>query len=442
MSTAIVVGGGISGLCACKLLAGSGDQVVLVEKNPAIGGLLKSETNELGHVFDQGTHFVVPTSIPELDSLMLEDLDDDDCYLWSDSLKEGSYFNGQLSVDSGCINTRTLPAEIHLQGLAEILNAVPNPDAANLEEFLLNNYGPIFTEHVYAPVVEKFAGVGLKDLHPGAAATFVATRLVVLDRFGASQVKKSKAYDAKIAWAHRDDGTSDIVKRYPKSGGVGAWVDGLETRVISEGAEIHAGQGVVSVSIEGGAVRSVTLDGGKTIECDNVVWTIPPVVFLKAAGIDFTSPPPKFRNLVLLHYSIDAEVNTELHWVVCYDPEFLSFRITLYPNVTQEKRVPAPHHLTVEVMIDDYDIDDLSSRVFGELKQMGLVPGDANILYQSHEDIIPGWPILTTEFEQTVRDAFDLAEKSASNVTFVGRGKSENSHFQNVVLEDLYHALN
>ena len=95
----------------------------------------------------------------------------------------------------------------------------------------------------------------------------------------------------------------------------------------------------------------------------------------------------------------------------------------------------------VEVLIDDYNVAELACQVFSELKHMGIVPEQAKILSKHHIDIRPGWPILTTGFKKTAQDAIELAQESASNVIFVGRGKDHNSHFMYMVLEDLYRAL-
>ena len=107
MSAAVVVGGGISGLCACRLLTNHHDKVILVEKEQVLGGLLKSQTNNMGHVFDLGTHFISGTTIPELNDLLFADLDLDKCHEFVQSMPVGSYFDGTLFSDSDCINIRT-----------------------------------------------------------------------------------------------------------------------------------------------------------------------------------------------------------------------------------------------------------------------------------------------------------------------------------------------
>ena len=441
MSSVVVVGGGISGLVACRLLIKKFDQIILIEKEPQLGGLLRSEENKLGHFFDQGTHFILPTKIPELNEIIFEDLPDEDCFLWSESLKEGSFYNGKLSPDSGCIDARTLPQDIYLKGLSELLNAKPNKKASNLEEFLINNYGPVYTKNLYGPLIKKFTDLPARELDPSVITNFLITRLRVLDRFASSQLKKITHYDEKIAWSHRDDGHSNIIKRYPKNGGVGAWSRRFERRLRKDGVRILVNESVTDVQNLKKNVNSVTLSTGEILPCDHVVWTIPPVFFFRASGIEWKGTSPKFRNVVLIHFSIDQEVNTDLHWIVCYDTDFLSFRITLYPNITKKQRQPAPHHLTVEVIIDQFEIDHLKPIIFAELKKMDLIPKKSRVLESSHSVIKPGWPIITKGFKDSAAEAFHLAAKSAHNVTFVGRGKNENSHFSHEILEDLYQAF-
>ena len=72
---------------------------------------------------------------------------------------------------------------------------------------------------------------------------------------------------------------------------------------------------------------------------------------------------------------------------------------------------------------------------------MDLIPKKSRVLESSHSVIKPGWPIITKGFKDSAAEAFHLAAKSAHNVTFVGRGKNENSHFSHEILEDLYQAF-
>ena len=224
------------------------DDVFLIEQQNELGGLLRSRTNSTGHTFDTGTHFLVPTNIPGANKLLFEDLSYNNCYQFTDSLLEGNYFNGVLNQESGSIDTRTLSPDIHARGLVELLNAVPDSGSnANLEQKLKGTYGPTFTNHVFEPVIRSLTGRGLADLHPTAHLSFLITRLIVLESRASIEIKKSEFFDSKIAWTRNIDGESGTLKLYPKSGGVGTWILGLENRIRKMGVNVITGTKVNSI---------------------------------------------------------------------------------------------------------------------------------------------------------------------------------------------------
>jgi protoporphyrinogen oxidase len=438
----LVVGGGISGLFAARIAAEQGDDVVLIEQADVIGGLLRSHTISSGHTFDIGTHFLMQTRDPAANDLLFEDLTPDDCYRFSDSLKEGNYFNGVLNQESGSIDTRTLPPDIHARGLSEILNAVSDEtEFANLEAYLNATYGPTFTQHVYRPAIQALTGMDLIDLHQTAHLTFLITRLIVLDSHASLEIKKSDHFDAKIAWAKNNDGQSNIEKLYPKSGGVGAWVSGLEDRCRKMGVEILTGQKVASFERADGCISKVFLEDGRVFPVDRLVWTVPPALFLRTAGVHFHSAPPKFRTVGIINFVFDKEFQTDRHFICCYDREMIPFRITLYPNIPVGSRLPPPHHLTVEVLTDSDDIESLVPRAAADLHTMGIVPANAKILYSGVSTVRPGWPIITNDFADNADKLLSLAQENGRNVIFAGRGKGANAHFMNEILEGVFTTL-
>tara|TARA_B100000674_G_scaffold499323_1_gene544010 strand:- start:5084 stop:6436 length:1353 start_codon:yes stop_codon:yes gene_type:complete len=438
----IVVGGGISGLFSARIAAEQGDDVVLIEQADVVGGLLRTHTIGSGHTFDVGTHFLMQTRVPAANDLLFEDLKLEDCYRFSDSLKEGNYFNGVLNQESGSIDTRTLPPDIHARGLSEILNAVPGKtEFANLDAYLNATYGPTFTQHVYRPTLKALTGMDLVDLHQTAHLTFLITRLIVLDSYASLEIKKSAHFDAKIAWAKNSDGHSKIEKLYPKSGGVGAWVSGLESRCRKMGVEIITGQNIASFERADDWVSKVVLEKGPELPLDRLVWTVPPALFLRSAGIATDYVPPKFRTVGVIDFVFDKEIQTDRHFICCYDPEMIPFRITLYPNIPTGTRVPPPHHLTVEVLSDSDDIESLVPRAAADLHKMGILPANANVLYSAVSVVRPGWPIITNDFADNADKILALAQENGRNAIFAGRGKGANAHFMNEILEGVFEAL-
>ena len=438
----IIVGGGITGLCAARICQKNNESICLVEKEPTFGGLFRSEQNELGHVFDQGTHFVQPTSIEEVNKIMFEDLVDDDCFIWTESLREGGFFNGRLTVENGCLDTRSLPREIYYKGMLEMLGLHSDSVTGNLEDYLLKNYGPAFTENIFRPVLKKLSGLSLRELHTDSLSQFLLQRLLVFDRPTSKLLKQIPQYDQKISWAHRDDGESFIKKRYPKVNGVGRWAEGLQKRIEKEGGKLFPSNQIISMEWEGSRINKIHLFGGQKISCDRLIWTGSPVGFLKLQNKVPSVPKPEFRKVVLMHFSIDTAINTNLQWVTCYDPSMLTFRVTLYPNIAKGKTKPPPHHLTVEILIEEYDLDQLKGKIFEELKFMGIIKPTTCILEFRSKEISPGWPIFTYGHRENSDKLLEQAEKLAENVVFLGRSKGRVQQFSDTVIEELFIKLN
>jgi len=417
-------------------------EVLLIEQEDEVGGLLRSRNLSSGYTFDTGTHFLVPTSIPEVNDLIFQDLPLSHCYQFKNSLLEGNYFNGVFNSVSGSIDTRTLSKDIHARGLVELLSASKDTGTHNnLKEKLVTVYGTTFTQHVFEPILRSFTGCSLEDLHPSANLPYLLTRLIVLGSEASIQIKKSDLYDSKIAWTKNSDGTSNILKLYPKTGGAGRWIAGLEERIRKLGVTIITGSSISSLEIKNANVSAVILDNTRTIELDSLVWTVPAAAFLKIAKVPITSPPPSFRPVKIFDFIFDAEILTDRHFVCCYDPDMVSFRITLYPNIPLSPRANPPHHLTVEVFSEEEDLDVLRNRVTQELITMGIIPKENKTLHFNSLEVRPGWPIITNDFFDKADETLSLAQGVANNITFVGRGKGPNSHFMVEVLEQVYGAL-
>ncbi|MGB0383338.1 MAG: FAD-dependent oxidoreductase [Ardenticatenaceae bacterium] len=421
MKKAVVVGGGISGILSAYLLKDKVDEVYLIEKQSTLGGLLRSFTNETGLSFDYGTHFVLSTGLPELDALLFEEMHPESWYTFRESLKEGHYFNGCFYERSGCIDATTLSKDMFAKGITELLNLrQSNLSQENLQDYLENLYGKTFTQYIYQPIYKKLTGYDLTRLNWKIHNNFHIKRLIITkNSFISNELKKSKFFDERIAYSSFMDGSSKTIKYYSKTKGVGLWVQNFASKIAQQQVKILTNRFVRQIKHENGTVKAVVLNNGEVINCDTLVWTIPIALFLRAAKVNFPIHKPKTKTVILIHLTFDAAIQTDLHWVSCYDPSFKSYRITLYPNITTETVKKPPHHLTVEVLSDGPDFEDnLVSTVKRELFEIGLLPKNAKSIYEKVQILNNAIPILTNDFVDSSQAQEKFVQEHFPSVIF------------------------
>lgn len=116
MKTAVVVGGGITGILSALILKDHVENVYLIEKEEKCGGLLRSVQNEQGVNFDLGTHIPAETLTSSVDKYLFDGMENGD---WNviPILEVGNVFCGKLYDESQYVYTPFLPREKYEKGL-------------------------------------------------------------------------------------------------------------------------------------------------------------------------------------------------------------------------------------------------------------------------------------------------------------------------------------
>ena len=70
----VIIGGGIAGIVSALTAAKFGFNVILIEQQKMLGGLLRSFKTQSGYIFDHGTHLLNATSNSELNNIVFERL--------------------------------------------------------------------------------------------------------------------------------------------------------------------------------------------------------------------------------------------------------------------------------------------------------------------------------------------------------------------------------
>lgn len=441
MSRTVVVGAGLAGVVAGLLARRRGDEVLVLEQAQSCGGLLRSWRDEQGRAFDYGTHFGRDTGLPELDELLYGHLDPGSWHRFQ-VVRTGHYVDGRLDEQSLFLDARTLPEPEYRAGVEEFLGREPfSEEPTDLDAWCRGTYGHTFAGRILFPPLEKLFGCPARELAPEARHLFGLSRLRCFTPEETRELKRSPFFDEKLAFHSFHEGQSGKSNYYPHSGGIGRWMETLVDRLEAQGAAVRTGQRVERVEHAGGRVRTLVLADGTRVDCDEVVWTVPPALCLKAAGLAVPTRPPDMLSTALLHFVVDAPFLTSLYYFVCYDPDLASYRTTLYPNVGVDDPGPGPYHFTTEVVHrGDADLHALQARVPDELRAMGVLTPEARILSRHAHDLRNCIPVQTPQFLVDTRSLAERAEGTFSNVRFHGSATGR-SFFMHDVLIDVYRDL-
>ncbi|MCH7605338.1 NAD(P)-binding protein [Patescibacteria group bacterium] len=440
MNSAVVVGGGITGILSAIILKEKLERVYLVEKNPHCGGLLQSFQNEEGVSFDYGAHFLKETGIAELDRILFGEMQEENWHILP-FLKAGNFFAGSLNEKNSFVDVTRLTPALYSEGIAKLMDLEePIEDSSHLEEYLKSYFGEVFTNEVFAPIPQKLYGCELKELNPTAHRLFGLTRIMAFNAFTTREMKKSPFFDQKLAFHSYREGISYLKNYYPKQGGIGQWVSLLQKQMIRQGVEILTSELVQKIEHDENHVSNVILGSERVLPCNLLVWTIPSYLCAKAANLSFSAAPPQLRTSSLYHFVFDSPFQTDLHYVTCYDPSFVSFRITLYSNVRERGEQP-PYNCTVEVLSDRIEnLGDMQETVVQELVRMGIVPATAQTLYSSSEVVREGFPVLTNTFVSQSQTQLTSIKNSLKNALFLGR-TGGGAFFMDEVLRETYQEI-
>lgn len=440
MTTAIVAGGGIAGLLSAKLLARKHNRVLLIERADDCGGLLSSVYNDDGVAFDHGAHVLSETGLAEIDTLLYGDLNEPDWRSFN-ILRAGNWFGGAMNRNSPFPDARRIGDEalrIALEEIANSFSAEHESAPSTLADALCRRFGPTLAQKVAGPAVRKQLGVNPEHLHP--LTPFAIRRLVCANSEESRRLKQDPRFSEPLAFTSYEEGVGELCHHYPRSGGIGQWVDHFVERLQNDGVEILCGHTITSISHDNGKVKSISLDDSTLIPCDLLAWTLPSAMLLRAADISFASKPPLLRPIGLFHLVFDMPFNDPNYHVTNYDETFQTFRITLYPNLREQPQ-QAPFNCTVEVVGEaGTDFSTLLSQVVMELKQMGIASSEAQLISSMVHTVPVGFPATTHDFITSNTTLSELAQKHLGNTLLLGRARCP-PFFTSDVLIDVYRTI-
>lgn len=274
MSRIVIVGGGIGGLGAAGIFAKAGHEVVLLEKNPRVGGranLLQAE----GFTFDMGpSWYLMPDVFEAYFRLVGERVED-----WLDLRRLSPNYrvffkdlgdivdiSGDIAKDAELFERIEAGAG---QKLREYLDASKLQYDIALKRFLYKNYDSVFDFFTKEALIEgrKLSVFSKMDAH--VSRFFKDERLKKIAEYTLVFLGSSP-YDTPALYNIMGHVDFNLGVWYPM-GGIVKVVDALAGIAEKNGAKIRTSTPVRRILIENGMVFGVELENGEILRADTVI---------------------------------------------------------------------------------------------------------------------------------------------------------------------------
>jgi protoporphyrinogen oxidase len=431
----VIIGGGIAGIVSALTATKFGFNVILIEQQKNLGGLLRSFKTQSGYIFDHGTHLLNATSNSELNNMVFDSMNKD-FYSTLPPGGDGNFYK-KIDENSSFLDVRKLPKGDYEKAMFELLECnETDKNFENLEDQLESTFGHTIYTNILAPIIQKLFGMDAHLLSPDSHLLFGIKRVIAFSSKTSDLLKTIKVYDDKLAYHTRkfDENSKTF---YPKQGGVGSWIDKLLEQLVQNGVKILTEQTIVDIEHHNCKITGITLKSGKKIQCDQLVWTLPAVFLNNIVNKNIESGKntvkPMFVTNSLYHFVIDKPYLTKSYFLYFYEPSFRSFRATFYNNFRVEKT--DKYLVTVEVISNPSfkDIPDKQD-IFNELKESKSIPDDANFIECSINELAAGFPLPTKDLAQNNTMMYEKIIESFHNISMLGKSSNSGFFMQDVMV--------
>ncbi|PRY17997.1 protoporphyrinogen/coproporphyrinogen oxidase [Kineococcus rhizosphaerae] len=410
----VVIGAGPAGLAAAEHLLDAGQQVVVVDGAPGVGGLSRS-VELWGHRFDLGPHSFLSNSHPESVTRWLDLAGAAGGIERTEAVRSAVWRGRVVGFPPGPADVlRTAgPRRTAQLAASRVRSRVrprvrPDAPAVSAHDALVARHGAAVVEELFVPYCRKYLGVHPAELSPAFADKLQGTRR----------------------------GWRGPVELLTPREGTGAVWDELARRLRARGARILLGTAVVGLATEGELVTGVRVRDGAgtaTLPARAVVSSVPTPVLLRWLPGTTAPAGPVLgsRDTYLVHLLLEGApgsgaVGQDSHYVTAYDEALRVGRLT-NTRVWRPRTFAADPRTVLCAEFWSSGDDDLSARGDRELAELAVAElsrfgVDPRVRVVDHDVLrLPrSVPVLTRGVEQA-RAAVDTQLDRFANLACVGR---------------------
>ncbi|MBR4404631.1 MAG: FAD-dependent oxidoreductase [Clostridiales bacterium] len=330
-----VLGAGISGLSAARMLKDKGHSVTVYEKNDGVGGLARSRNTD-GYTYDMHGGHIFNSKHPEVVDWVFSLLPKDK---WKFTVRNSKiYFGGRYVSYPFELSLCELDPELAASCCRDFVEAQNGPEPDNFHDWLIWNFGKSIADAYMIPYNEKIWNYPLRDME----TNWMQGKMPLPTK---EEMKRSLLLKDPT---ERKMPHSTFY--YPIDGGIQSLVD-----AISEGVDVKLSYKIESIE---------KTDGGWCINgednADAIVSTIPlpvlPSVMKLPDQVSDAISKLKFNSLTTILFDCEK---TDISWLYIPSHEYRSHRIvyqsSFSPNITPDKNRGCG---AIEIIGDRFEVND------------------------------------------------------------------------------------
>lgn len=327
----VVAGGGPAGLTAALTLARAGWPVILVEREPEVGGLARTVERD-GYRFDLGGHRFF-TRVPEVRALWDELLGGDMLLRQRRSriLFHGRYFDYPITAASAFRGLGPLESGRILSSYVAAKLRPLRPEVS-LADWLVNRFGRRLFETFFRPYTEKVWGQRCETI--GA-------------QWAAQRIQGMSLRAALADMLRRGSGGQRTLLtefRYPRLGPGMLW-NRMSRSIDEAGQRVFTGHAVAAVRHRSGLVREVEIEGagGRTVlPASHLVSTLPLRDLVRLvdpalpADVASAAAGLRYRDFLVVALILEGPDPFPDTWLYLHDPEIRAGRVQNFRSWSPE----------------------------------------------------------------------------------------------------------
>jgi len=394
----VIVGAGITGLTLGYELAKKGLDVVILEKEKEVGGLARSFKYG-DFTFDIGPHrFYSPLSHI---NQYIKDIIGDEVNIIP--RYNGVYiFNKYYAWPLNLSVLLKLPFNLKLKSIIDLFTKRFNTKqhASNLEDYILNRYGPTLYHVFFSEYTHKFLGISPKDLDPEWAKVSISRAIID------NSISANNLLEVLKLMLLPSEAKLDFL--YPKTG-INYFPNRLKEKIAQHGAKILTDKVIDTVEYSKNSIDKIHI--GKESFCvDKIIWTAPITEACRLLNLPIFNL--KYLSLILYNVTINNYIGFDYQWCYFSEKKYIFSRISNLSRFSSLSVPAGKTGLCLEVTSQEdsqlwNNPEKFVPKIKEDLLKTRIVEKSSDILSVHIEKIPNAYPIYRLDYRDELRKTME-----------------------------------